>query len=557
MLFNSFSFLVFLSLTLAVFAACPVRLRWAWLLLASVLFYGWLAPANLVFLAAVAATALLTGRGLHHAAQPWRRRAWLSLGLLLILGSLAAFKLYDFCAGQVELLLHWRTHALPRLGLTAPAGYSFYAFSAASYLIDAYVRHARAGGETGIGYAGARPGIDYGETRPAGDAHPDSHGGTMPGTASAGIASASIASASIASASIASGSAAWGSIASGSIASIGSLALYIAWFPKILAGPIERAGHFLPQLSGGLRRDPAALVPALQLIAWGLFKKVVIADNLAPVVDHGFAIPAYATPVDLLLAVYFFAFQIYCDFSGYTDIAIGVSQLFGLRLAENFRRPYLAVSTAEFWSKRWHISLATWFRDYLFIPLGGSQVCLVRRYLNIMLVFAVSGLWHAGLGYGVGWTFLVWGALNGLYQWIGIATGGAWRRLGTRLPWLRDSRLLRIGRSVLTFHLVLLAWVFFRARSVPDAMLILRRLGSTLAALPAQLAAFPYTAGQITGVALILLLLGCEILDERRPLSQRLAGLNRPLRWGVYYAGIFALLLLGRWQAREFIYMQF
>ena len=160
----------------------------------------------------------------------------------------------------------------------------------------------------------------------------------------------------------------------------------------------------------------------LQLIGWGLFKKVVIADNLAPLVDRNFGIAAFASPIELLISVYFFAFQIYCDFSGYTDIAIGVSLLFGLQLMENFRRPYLSRSTAEFWGERWHISLGRWFRDYLYIPLGGSRSGPLRRYANIMLVFIVSGLWHAGLGYGVGWTFLIWGALNGCYQWAGLAT---------------------------------------------------------------------------------------------------------------------------------------
>ena len=149
-------------------------------------------------------------------------------------------------------------------------------------------------------------------------------------------------------------------------------ALYLAWFPKILAGPIERATTFLPHRAG-LRPGPARVVLGLQLIGWGLIKKVVIADNLAPIVDKSFGIVAFASPIDLLISVYFFAFQIYCDFSGYTDIAIGVSLLFGLQLMENFRRPYLARSTAEFWGERWHISLGRWFRDYLYIPLGGSR----------------------------------------------------------------------------------------------------------------------------------------------------------------------------------------
>ena len=346
-----------------------------------------------------------------------------------------------------------------------------------------------------------------------------------------------------------------GRLASGQHA--GHVALYVAYFPKIFAGPIERATTFLPQIAAGLRAEPARLVAGLQLIGWGLVKKVVIADNLAPLVDRSFAIAAYATPVDLLLSVYFFAFQIYCDFSGYTDIAIGVSLLFGVHLMENFRRPYLARSTAEFWGQRWHISLAGWFRDYLYIPLGGSRAGPVRRYANVMGVFAVSGLWHAGLGYGVGWTFLVWGALNGLYQWAGLATAPLWRRLGERLPRISASMPVRVVRVLLTFHLIAIAWVFFRAESVGDALLILQRIGAGLWRMPGLLTHYPFSAEHGLALGLIALLVAVEILDERRSIWQRLAAAPIWARWAVYYAGIFALLVLGRWQAREFIYMQF
>lgn len=485
MLFNSFSFLVFLPLTLLAFAAYPERFRWACLLIASCVFYGALAPANLLYVFATTLVIYVCGWAIEHATSRGLRNALLTLGLLIVLGSLASFKLYDFAAGQLETAFGWPGGAWPRLHLTAPAGFSFYAFSAASYLVDVHARRLRA------------------------EAH------------------------------------------------AGNVALYLAYFSKILAGPIERATTFLPQLHQGPRFQAEQLVPALQLIVWGLFKKVVIADNIAGVVDHGFGIVAYATPVDLLFSAYFFAFQIYCDFSGYTDIAIGVSLLFGIRLMENFRRPYLSRSTAEFWSERWHISLGRWFRDYLYIPLGGSRVSVPRRYLNVMLVFAVSGLWHAGLGYGVGWTFLIWGGLNGLYQWAGLATTGVWRRLGTMLPRLRDSAALRVLRALLTFHLITFAWVFFRAASIADAWRMLRRIGESLPTLPALLTRYPYSADQKLGVLLILLLLLYEILDERRPISERLARAPLALRWTAYYACIFALLLVGHWHGREFIYMQF
>jgi alginate O-acetyltransferase complex protein AlgI len=419
------------------------------------------------------------------AASDSRCGALLSLGLLVVLGSLIAFKLYDFVAGEIEAALGWDKSALPRLGVVAPVGYSFYAFSAVSYLVDVHARR-------------------LAPTRHAGHA-----------------------------------------------------ALYIAYFPKILAGPIERATAFLPQFAAGPRPTPEQIVLGLQLIGWGLIKKVIIADSLAPMVDRAYGIAAYASPIELLLSSYFFAFQIYCDFSGYTDMAIGVSHLFGVTLMENFRRPYLSRSTAEFWGRRWHISLGHWFRDYLYIPLGGGQAGALRRYLNVMLVFMVSGLWHAGLGYGVGWTFLVWGALNGFYQWAGLATNALWRRLGERLPRLAASTPLHVARVLLTFHLVMVAWVFFRAASIGDALTILRKIAASLPSLPMLATRYPFTAEHLTGIGFIALLVAAEILDERCSLWQRLARAPVALRWSVYYAGIFALLLVGRWQGREFIYMQF
>ncbi len=485
MLFTSLEFFIFLPLVLAAFRIVQVAQRWAVLLVASYVFYGFWHPSNLVYLGAVTLVIYLCGRALARSERASLRAAVLAGGLLVVLGSLTAFKFYDFVAGQIEsanLIPHLR---LPRLGVTAPAGFSFYAFSAASYLIDIYVGR-----------------LDAKQR-------------------------------------------------------LGGTALFVAYFPKIFAGPIERATTFLPQLWSGLRSDPQRIVLGLQLIGWGLFKKVVIADNLAPMVDHSFSIVTFAPPVELLISSYFFAFQIYCDFSGYTDIALGTSSLFGLKLMENFRRPYLSRSTAEFCGERWHISLAHWFRDYLYIPLGGSRAGGLRRAINVMIVFLVSGLWHAGLGYGVGWTFLVWGALNGAYQWASLATRSLWRRVGEALPRVSASVPLAVLRAVITFHLVAVAWVFFRAASIHDALLVLQKIGSRLSELLSLLAVYPFTVEQLTGFGLIVFLLGYEIIDERRPVLQRLAAAPVAVRWGAYYLLIFALLLLGRWQAKEFIYMQF
>ena len=490
MLFTSFEFFVFLPLALLVFAAVPVGQRWLWLLLASYVFYGIWQPVNLIYLGAVTLVVYGCGIAIQSTNEKRSRKLLLAAGLVALLGSLFAFKFYDFIAGELERLAKQFAEGvpaivLPRIGVSAPAGYSFYVFSAASYLIDIYARR-------------------------------------LPDKPDAG-----------------------------------QVALYVAYFPKIFAGPIERATTFLPQVWPGLRADPGRLVLGLQLIGWGLFKKVVIADNLAPLVDRNFAIAGFAAPMELLISIYFFAFQIYCDFSGYTDIAIGVSLLFGLQLMENFRRPYLSRSTAEFWADRWHISLGRWFRDYLYVPLGGSRAGAIRQYLNIMAVFLVSGLWHAGLGYGVGWTFLVWGALNGFYQWLGLATRSLWRRIGALMPRISDNVILIVLRVLLTFHLIAIAWVFFRAKSVGDAVLILRKVGTRLTELPALIPKYPFTGEHFLGFGLIAFLIAVEIADERRSVFQRLAAAPVWLRWGVYYLIIFALLILGRWQAKEFIYMQF
>jgi alginate O-acetyltransferase complex protein AlgI len=484
MLFTSFSFILFLAVTLAGFLLLPGRVRWPWMLGASAVFYASFGIGNLVFLVAITAIAWAMGLWIAAAATPTARKLALASGLAAILGALFALKFFDFLAGELERLSDGAAD-LPRLGITAPVGFSFYAFMAAAYLIDVY-----------RGVCGA-----------------ERHAGRF--------------------------------------------ALYLSWFPKILAGPIERAQPFLSQIPEQLRFDSVLALSGLQLIVWGLFKKVVIADNLAPVVDNAFRIAAYASPMELLIAVYFFAFQIYCDFSGYSDIAIGTSLLFGIRLMENFRRPYLAVSASEFWSSRWHISLGHWFRDYFYIPLGGSQSGQVRRYINVMAVFIVSGLWHSGLGYGVGWTFLIWGALNGAYVWAGLAARGFWRQVATIVPGVGASGSLRIIRILLTFHLILISWIFFRADSISQATTVISKIWTALPNLPALATRYPFTADHALGAALIAVMIIADVLDERRPILERLAAAPLVLRWSAYYAGIFALVILGRWQADQFIYMQF
>ena len=245
-------------------------------------------------------------------------------------------------------------------------------------------------------------------------------------------------------------------------------ALYVAYFPQLVAGPIERADRLLPQVRANHDWDYDRAVDGLRQAIWGFFKKVVIADRLALLVNHIYATPGEYSSLPLLLATYFFAFQIYCDFSGYSDIAIGTAKIMGIDLMQNFNRPYHSKSIREFW-QRWHISLSTWFRDYLYIPLGGNRVARRSRwYFNIIIVFLISGLWH-----GANWTFVIWGSLHGFYLLGGVVTeklrDGFCRLIGlARFPGVR--KLISV---VITFHLVLVSWVFFRAQSISDAFRIL------------------------------------------------------------------------------------
>jgi D-alanyl-lipoteichoic acid acyltransferase DltB (MBOAT superfamily) len=329
----------------------------------------------------------------------------------------------------------------------------------------------------------------------------------------------------------------------------GFFALYVAYFPKILAGPIERAQPFLTRLHGPAF-DEGLLTSGLQLMLWGLFKKVVIADRLAVFVDAAYANAAFAAPADLLLATYFFAFQLYCDFSGYSDLAIGTSRVLGIDLMENFRRPYLSTSVPEFWGRRWHLSLAAWFRDYVYVPLGGSRVQAPRVAVNVLVVFLLSGLWH-----GAAWTFVVWGGLNGLFTVLTpvLARAGRFWPRTLQLP----SAVRTTLAALLTFHLILVTWIFFRASSLNEALLVMRRVIEAGPVLPSLVLARIGATDIVVSIGLIVLLLVIEIADERRSMWARLERQPLAIRWAAYYALLAALVVLGTWNFEQFVYMQF
>ena len=234
------------------------------------------------------------------------------------------------------------------------------------------------------------------------------------------------------------------------------LALFVAFFPQLVAGPIVRAREFLPQLDTARRFARVAVRPALVLFLVGFFKKACVSDNLAPFVDRYFANPELFTAASAWLAVLGYAIQIYCDFSGYTDMAIACARLLGYELTVNFNFPYFATDVRDFW-RRWHISLSTWLRDYLYIPLGGNRGGPVRTQVNLMMTMLLGGLWH-----GAAWTFVIWGALHGL----ALAVHRGWERFAFPLP--------RVVAGLLTFYWVCVAWIFFRAQGLGEALDISR-----------------------------------------------------------------------------------
>jgi D-alanyl-lipoteichoic acid acyltransferase DltB (MBOAT superfamily) len=286
-------------------------------------------------------------------------------------------------------------------------------------------------------------------------------------------------------------------------------------------------------------------------MAWGFFKKVVVADRLAPMVNTVYADPTQYSGIPLIAATYAFAFQIYCDFSGYSDIAIGAARILGIDLMENFRQPYHARSIPEFW-QRWHISLSTWFRDYVYIPLGGNRVALLRWCLNVMIVFVVSGLWH-----GANWTFLVWGALHGFY----VLAGRGWSAVTRNRAWgsLVPSSVRRGLEMVWTFHLVVFAWIFFRANSLSDALYVVTHLfdGLTL-----NMAGYGIMPGGVYEMSIALLAL--LILEAVHVMQARTEGFGAFLRrqpswvtWPAYLSVCTVIIAFGKFGLQEFIYFQF
>jgi D-alanyl-lipoteichoic acid acyltransferase DltB (MBOAT superfamily) len=331
---------------------------------------------------------------------------------------------------------------------------------------------------------------------------------------------------------------------------------YVSFFPQLVAGPIERATNLLPQFFRERIFNHDLAVDGCRQMLWGFFKKMVVADNLARAVDTMFNRPADFSGGELAVATLLFAAQIYCDFSAYSDIAIGLARLFGFELMRNFAHPYFSQSLGEFW-RRWHISLTSWFKDYVYLPLGGAKVSPRRRAFNVMVTFLLSGIWH-----GASWHFVAWGALNGLAVLP--------ETLSTRRGTLRATDipggehlvppLKVIGRMLMTFAIVCLGWIFFRANTIGDAWLIIQRIVKDALRLDTyylgvmRVQAEP--AGNLVFIALAAVAT-VEWLQRRQPHSLRIPRCPRPVRWAIYFALAGAILCAGTYGTNQFIYFQF
>jgi len=284
---------------------------------------------------------------------------------------------------------------------------------------------------------------------------------------------------------------------------------------------------------------------------WGFFKKIVIADRLAIIVNLIYSNPTERTGPLLILATILFAFQIYCDFSGYSDIAIGASRIMGFKLMNNFRRPYFSRSINEFW-KRWHISLSSWFKDYLYIPLGGRRVSIPRWYMNIMIVFLVSGLWH-----GASWTFVIWGGLHGLYLIIEIITKSFKEKLLRITKLIKFPRLIHLSEILLTFILVSIGWIFFRANSISDAFYIIKNIFKGWGSGFSEVKLVAGGMRTLIAFALIGFMGIVHVIQERGSAKQFLNKRPLVLRWAIYLAIMVLIILFGVFNEVQFIYFQF
>ncbi|KIC64983.1 MBOAT family O-acyltransferase [Chryseobacterium taiwanense] len=476
MLFNSFSFLIFLPIVFILYWFVfhkKFQYQNILLLFASFYFYAcwdWRFMFLLLFsilLDYISGIKIQNSSGKHEA------KIWLTLSIAINLGFLGFFKYYNFFIESFAELLNGFGLKVNvcLLNIVLPVGISFYTFHGLSYVIDVYKK--RISSEKNF--------VDY--------------------------------------------------------------AVFVSYFPLLVAGPIERATHLLPQIQRKRTFNYEQAVDGLRQILWGFFKKMVIADNCAPLVNEIFNNYHSESSITLVLGVILFAFQIYGDFSGYSDIALGVSRLFGIELLKNFAFPYFSRDIAEFW-RRWHISLSSWFRDYLYIPLGGSKGGLWMKVRNTFAIFLVSGFWH-----GANWTFIIWGGLNAIY-FLPLLLANTNRQ---NLEVVAKGRLLpnlkEFFQVIITFAITCFAWIFFRADSVSEALMYIKNMctGKLLLSNP-----FPTKVFALIGIMLLI-----EWINRSQFHGLEIKRFNPWLRRLLYVCFIYIIIRYANFGNNEFIYFQF
>jgi alginate O-acetyltransferase complex protein AlgI len=489
MIFNSFIYLFFLAIVAIAYYIFPGRIRWIWLLIASISYYLSFIPVFILLLVAVVFFNFFLAKW--QAKMPDKKGSHLLI-LIIILNILilAFFKYFDILFPDNQVHLYNVTifsQSDPINKMILPLGLSYFTFTTLSYQIEVN-----------------RKTIE-----------PENH--------------------------------------------LGYFSLYLLFFPRIAQGPIERPQNLIPQLHQSHQFNYMMIIEGLKLMLWGYFKKLVVADRLAIYVNAVYNHSEQHTGISLLVATIFFAFQIYTDFSGYTDIALGSAKLFGFNLTNNFKRPYFATSIKDFWN-RWHITFSTWLRDYIFLPLAFflSNRMKKQKYLfvsmekwtyliAIMVTFAICGIWH-----GVGWTYLIWGILFGIYLTYSNWTRDLHKKIRKRLNVRKTSRIYIMYKILLTFILVLFTWIFFRANTTREAFYIIRSVFAFKGQLFVDYPTFVYGIG---GILFVLLF---EYRREYHSDSSLNYITNHWIKESLLYGSlIIIILLVGVFDGSQFIYFQF
>jgi len=485
MLFNSFDFWGFFAVIFAVYFFVPQKFKWFFLLLASYFFYGHWKKEYLSLLIFSTLVTYVVARAMATARTPGRRKLFFWSGLTVSLGLLFVFKYLELFWQTILDLQGYLRHEQMKSALHILLPIGISFFT---FRMISYL-------------------IDVYYQRIPAEKH------------------------------------------------LGIYALYVSFFPQLLAGPIDRAARLIPQLKSTVYFDWERIASGCRLIVWGLFKKIVIADRLLWFVTQVFRCPQ-GQDVYLIFTAYFYAFQIYCDFSGYSDMAVGVSRILGFESMKNFDFPYFSKSITEFWS-RWHISLSSWLRDYLFLPLAyatmrrikGAKLLAIKAetwgyFVGILLTMLLGGLWH-----GAGWTFVIWGALYGIYQMVAYASKRLRRRIVKKIGLQRLPRLHSALSIFLTFNLVSFAWIFFRASSFSHA---LTYIGQMKLHFPKDSSVHFYY-----NLILLLFFLISEYFYKNRDRLVFWQRFPRPVKMAAFAFFCCLLLVLAMDTSNEFIYMQF